>query len=140
MNENEDLLNMGADGLIEGENLGENVAVTAPVTEGMFLDLLKRGNADIRKDRAQAIGESAELMYKREVEDIKVELTNMIRDRENYLDMSPDTALSLKVAADFNAKDFVGVDIKLSVAIRNLNIKYELAKKRYERLFGKGIA
>jgi len=39
--------------------------------EGAFLSSLKRNNKQIRDDRAAAIGESAQLLYKRAVEDLE---------------------------------------------------------------------
>jgi hypothetical protein len=41
----------------------------AEVVEGAFLLSLKRNNSKIREDRAQAIGEDAQLIYKRKIED-----------------------------------------------------------------------
>ena len=107
--------------------------------KGAFLDSLVRNNKKIREDRAAAIGEDAELMYKRKVEDLQVKLNRMKRDRENMLDMSPDTAMSLKVASDFNADEFVDKDLILSVDIRNTDIELGIARSRYSYLFGKEI-
>ena len=83
-----------------------------------------------------AIGEDAQLMYKRETEDLALSLKRLKREQENMLDMSPTDANSLVLASDFNAKDYVAKDIEMSVKIRNLEIKLELAKKRYLHLFG----
>jgi hypothetical protein len=104
--------------------------------EGAFLVSLTRNNKEIRKDRAQAIGEDAELMYKRTVEDLEVSISRMKRDQENMLDMSPDNAMSLKIASDFDADEYTRKDLALGVKIRNEEIKLEIAKKRYQYLFG----
>lgn len=103
---------------------------------GAFIDSLKRNNRQIRDDRATAIGETAQIKYRRAVEDIEVKLKQMKRDRENMLDLSPENAMSLKLASDFNADEFVNKDIELGVSIRNTEIKLEIAKKQYEFLFG----
>ena len=103
--------------------------------KGAFVESLKRNNKKIREDRAQAIAEEAELVYKRYIEDLEVDIKKMIRDRENMLDLSPDSAVSLILATDFKAKDYVKKDAELSLNIRNANIELELAKKRYKRLF-----
>lgn len=103
---------------------------------GAFIDSLKRNNKQIREDRAQAIGEDAQIVYKRKIEDMDMELKRLRRNRENMLDLSSDNALSLKVAADFNATDFTDVDLRIGVDIRNLEIKLEIAKERFEYLFG----
>ena len=101
-----------------------------------FLESLKRNNDKIRDDRANAIAEDAQLMYKRETEDLALALKRLKREQENMLDMSPTDANSLVLASDFDAKDYVAKDLEMSVKIRNLEIKLELAKKRYAHLFG----
>lgn len=106
---------------------------------GAFIDSLKRNNAKIRSDRAIAIAEDAEMIYKREIEDLQVEIKKLLRERENALDLSPTTTDSLILATDFKSKDFVQRDLKMAVDIRNLTIKYELAVDRYNYLFNKTI-
>lgn len=109
------------------------------MAEGAFLDSLKRNNQQIREDRAASIAEDAELMYKREVEDLALVIRKLQREQENMLDMSPSDADSLVLASDFNAKDYVAKDLEIGVKLRNLEIKLEIAKKRYEFLFGKAL-
>jgi len=104
--------------------------------KGAFLDSLIRSNKQIRTDRAEAIGEDAEITFKREVEDIDLKIKRLKRDQENMLDMSPNDTHSLVLATDFNSKQFVEKDIQLGIQIRNEEIKFEIAKKRYEYLFG----
>jgi hypothetical protein len=104
---------------------------------GAFIESLKRNNAKIREDRALAIGEDAEIMYQREVEDLAMALKRLKREQENMLDLSPTDADSLVLASDFDAKDYVAKDIDLGVKIRNLEIKLEIAQKRFEYLFGR---
>ena len=103
-----------------------------------FMDSLVRNNKQIRQDRAEVIAEDAQVTYKRAVEDLELEIKRMKRDRENMLDLSPDHALSLKLATDFNAKEFVEKDIELGVKIRNAEITLEIARKRFAWLFGGG--
>ena len=52
------------------------------------------------------------------------------------LDLSPDHALSLKLAEDFDAQEFTEKDISIGVQIRNEEIRLEIATKRYNYLFG----
>jgi len=104
--------------------------------EGAFLASLKRNNKQIRDDRATAIGESAQLLYKRAVEDLEVMIKQKKRDQENMLDLSPSNALSLIVASDFKADIYVKKDMELSVDIRNAEIELEIARNRYKTLFG----
>ena len=103
---------------------------------GAFIESLKRNNKQIRDDRATAIAEDAQIMYRRQVEDLEVKVKRMKRDRENMLDLSPTDAMSLKLASDFNSEEYVKKDIELGVNIRNTEIKLEIAKKQYDNLFG----
>lgn len=105
-------------------------------TQGAFIDSLKRNNKQIREDRAAAIAEDADLLYKRSVEDLEVSISRMKRDQENMLDLSPENAMSLKLASDFNADEYVKKDLDLGVRIRNEEIRLEIARKRYNYLFG----
>ncbi len=102
---------------------------------GAFVGSLVRNNKRIREDRAIAIAESAEMIYKREVEDTELQIKQMRRDRDAMLDLSPTDAQSLVLASDFDAKAFVAKDITFGINLRNLEIKLEIAKARYSHLF-----
>jgi len=106
------------------------------VVVGAFMDSLVRNNKQIRRDRAEAIGEDAQLHYKREVEDLQYKIKRMRREREAMLDMSPTDAKSLVLATDFNSEDFVKKDIRLGIDIRNMEITLDIATNRYNFLFG----
>ena len=106
------------------------------VVTGAFIESLKRNNKQIREDRAITIVEDAELIYKRKIEDLEQSVKRMKRDQENMLDLSPESATSLKLASDFDAEDYVNKDLELGVKIRNEEIKLDIAKKRYAYLFG----
>jgi hypothetical protein len=123
----------------EKEATGAEVADEEKAPDGAFISSLKRNNKQIRSDRAEAISEDAQLLYKRAVEDLQVKIKRMERDQENMLDMSPDSAMSLKLASDFDAVSYVEKDVSLGVKIRNAKIKLEIAKKRYTYLFGETV-
>ena len=116
--------------------MSEEVNKNMESQEGAFLESLKRNNSKIRSDRAASITEDAQIIYKREVEDLELEIKKLKRERENMLDMSPTNATSLQLASDFNSKEFVQKDIEIGIRVRNLEIKVEIARKRYEYLFG----
>lgn len=103
---------------------------------GAFFGSLKRNNKQIRDDRATAISEDTQLIYKRQIEDIELNLKKMKREQENMLDLSPTTATSLVLASDFDSSAYVEKDLSLGVNIRNMEIKLEIAKARYTHLFG----
>jgi hypothetical protein len=115
----------------------ETEQIENPLDEmkGAFVGSLVRNNKKIRQDRAIAIAEDAQIIYKREVEDLGMKIKQMKRERSALLDLSPTTADSLILASDFNSKDFVEKDLSLAVNIRNLEIKLELAESRYNELF-----
>ena len=103
---------------------------------GAFINSLKRNNAQIREDRATAISDDTEVVYRRKVEDLELEIIQLERERNNMLDLSPDNADSLILAKNFNSKDYVEKDVKLSIRIRNTKIAHEIAAERYKELFG----
>lgn len=103
---------------------------------GAFLESLKRNNKQIRDDRAAAICEDTQMLFRRTVEDLEVKIKRMERERDNMLDLSPSDARSLVLACDFDANDFVSKDVELGVKIRNEKIKLEIAQQRYKILFG----
>lgn len=107
--------------------------------DGAFFLSLKRNNKQIRDDRAAAISEDTELVYKRTVEDLDLSIKKMKREQENMLDLSPTNAQSLVLASDFDSMAYADKDIELSVKIRNAEIKLDLARQRYQYLFGKKV-
>ena len=56
-------------------------------TKGAFLESLQRNNKQIRQDRAEAIAEDAELVFKRKVEDLEMKIKRMRRERDGMLDL-----------------------------------------------------
>ena len=103
--------------------------------KGRFVSSLRRNNKQIRDDRALAIAEDAELLFKREVEDITKSLKIARREREGMLDMGSTSTTTIISQSDFDAKDFVAKDLELGLKIRNLEIKLEIAASRYAELF-----
>lgn len=118
---------------MDTENTSSPTETVEPT--GAFYKALVRKNNKIRADRAAAIYESAEMLYKRSVEDMELEIKKLRRERAGMLDLSPTTADSLVLASDFNEKEFVARDLELGLKIRNLEIKLEIAKKSYQELF-----
>ena len=114
----------------------EGTTTQSPASQGAFSDSLRRNNRKIREDRAIAISEDTELIYKRKIEDLDLSIKKMQREQENMLDLSPTDAQSLVLASDFNSEEYASKDIDLGVKIRNAGIKLEVAQKRYAHLFG----
>lgn len=103
---------------------------------GAFLSTLIRSNKDIKKDRAIAVAEDVQMTYKRQVEDLEIKIKRLKREQENHLDLSPEVALGLKPAKDVDSLAWVDKDLALGVQIREEEIKLDIARKRYEYLFG----
>jgi len=121
----------------------ENDMTDAPATEaqeipGAFLSTLIRSNSKIKRDRAVAIAEDLQMTYKRQVEDITIQIKRLKRDQESQLDLSPETALGLVPAKNFDPLAWADKDLELGVQIRNEEIRLEIAQKRYDYLFGTG--
>ncbi len=104
--------------------------------KGKFIDSLKRNNRKIKTDRAISITEDTQLLYKRAVEDLDIKIKKMKRDQKNSLDLSPSDSRSLTPAKDFDSDGFVEDDINLAIKIKQSELSLEVAKKRYEELFG----
>lgn len=109
--------------------------ITDQVLPGAFVKSLQRNNAKIKADRAASIGEDAETLYKRKVEDLRLKIKKLSRDRDNMLDLSPAETTSLKLALDFDGSKFVQDDMDLTLKIRDLTIELEAAEQRYNYLF-----
>lgn len=112
-----------------------NEIETLEAMKGSFVESLKRSNSKIKADRAIMIAESYELVYKREVEDLEIQIKSIKREREAMYDLSPTTTDSLIMASDFDSKKYVTKDIELGLKIRNLEITLEIARARYKELF-----
>jgi len=117
------------------DNELDNTPATTSIP-GAFMESLVRNNKKIREDRAVAIGEAAQMLYKRQVEDLQLKIKQMKRERDAMMDLSPTTADSLVLASDFDAQKFVEKDIQIGTKIRELEIVLEIASARYKFLFG----
>lgn len=105
---------------------------------GAFHESLVRTNRQIKADRAAAISEDVETVYRRKVEDLGLKIRRMKQTQSASLDFSPETAGTLKLQ-QIDAESFSDSDLKACRDIRDLEITYELAKVRYHYLFGKTI-
>jgi hypothetical protein len=122
--------------LINNKNKKMETELELQQKQGAFVESLQRNNKQIRNDRAIAITEDAEMIYKRTIEDMEIEVKRLKRERESLLDLSPTSADSLVLASDFSSKNFVEKDVEIGLKIRNLDIKLDIARERYKHLFG----
>jgi hypothetical protein len=107
--------------------------------DGLFIQILTRNNKQIREDRAKDLLADAQMFYKRDIDDIEMSIRKTTSLRDSLLDLSPADTVSLKLASNFDAKDFCTRDLEYGVKLRQLTIELELAKARYKQLFGEDI-
>ena len=103
--------------------------------KGSFVTSLMRNNTAIRNDRAIAIAEDAELLFKRKVEDVTTQLKRLKRDRDNMLDLAGTDKTKIINPSDFKADAFVEKDLSIGLEIRDCEIQLEILTKRYNELF-----
>lgn len=107
--------------------------------KGALYQSLNRNNAQIKRDRAEIIGEDLEMEFSRGVQDAAKELKRVKRERDGMYDFSPTTSQSLVLAADLDAQLILKRDTELSVKIRKLELELEIRHERYKFLFGKEV-
>jgi hypothetical protein len=103
--------------------------------KGSFVISLMRNNKEIRNDRAAAIAEDAELLFKRKVEDVGTQLKRLKRDRDNMLDLAGTDKTKIINPSDFHADQFVAKDLQIGLAIRDCEIELKILTDRYNELF-----
>lgn len=106
--------------------------------DGVFEQMLKRNNKQLRDDRAQVIITNTEKFYRRKVEDLQDELNQIEVDRQNMMDVNPGNTQTIINPNDFNAEAFVQNDTMMAMKARETRIKLEEARNGYIRLFGTG--
>lgn len=105
-------------------------------TTGAFAESLKRSNSQIKKDRADQIGRMLMKQYQRKIEDLDDEIYQEAIARENMLDLSPSTIGSLQPAVNFDADKFLIQDVDAGIRLRELKIKSNIVRGRFNYLFG----
>jgi len=103
---------------------------------GYIAQSLGRSSKAIRAERGEAIAEDLEMSYKREIEDLQMELKRKRRDQLNMFDFGGTSTFSLVIAKDVDAAEIKEQDLFLALEIRNLNISLDLVTARYAFLFG----
>lgn len=109
---------------------------TDVATQGRFLDSLVRTNRQIKAGRAESMADSTRIVYRRRVEDLVAKLKKFRRELIDSLDLSGDSALSLKLAANYDENAWVQEDVTRRMEIRNLTIQLAVAYAGYTELFG----
>lgn len=117
------------------EEKDKAVILQDDATQSFLNEMLSRTTKQIREDRGRDILEDLEMEYKRKVEDLIKNITRLSRQQNNAFDFSPNSTTSL-VVKNVDGAEIMDADLAVSLEIRNLKIKLELAKARYNFLFG----
>ena len=107
---------------------------------GALASSLLRNRKQIVEERAISIFEDAELVFKREKEDLERDISRLIRARNTKLDLSPTNVTNMVVGEDFNAEKFMEEDIAISKQIREKSILLSIVTARYNYLFSGATA
>ena len=84
----------------------EKEEVIETEAKGFLQQSLNRSNKQIRQERGDAIAEDLEIIYKRKVEDLEVDVKRAKRQQENAFDFSPTNSQSLVMAKELESVDF----------------------------------
>ena len=103
---------------------------------GSFLESLVRSNRAIKAGRAESMADSTKIVYRRRVEDLVAKIKKLKRTLIDALDLSGDSALSLKLAQNYDENEWVQNDIATRLEIRNATIQLVAAYTGYSELFG----
>ena len=104
----------------------------------LFREYLKLNFKQLRDDRADAVAEDVECIFKRKIEDLSRSIKNYDRDRNNLiLDLCPTSAgVSTVVPSDFDPEVFIEKDLELGRSKRDALISLRLLRDRYATMFG----
>jgi len=105
--------------------------------KGGFLQAsLGRTNKQIRQERGDAIAEDLEIVYRRKVEDLETDVKRGITKQKNAFDFSPTNSQSLVMAKELESIDILEKDLALGEELRALKVRLNIARSRYNVLFG----
>lgn len=108
------------------------------LVSGAFVTALKRTNSQLRNDRAAGISDTAETMYKRTVEDLRLELKKLQREQESILDLGTNNKNTIIMESDFDVNKFILTDLDIAMKIVSVREKLMIAEARYDYLFKSG--
>lgn len=117
-------------------NVDPSASVEAKDVKGNFLQSLLRGPGAIKATKAMSIYEETKMKFQAKVDELRLDIRKKEREMEDRLDLSPDDALSLKFAANFDCESFVNEQINTCNLISKSKLRLKEAEARFEYLFG----
>jgi hypothetical protein len=117
--------------------MDELLDVKVPDNTGVFEGSLNRRTSEIKRDRVAKMTGGTKIIYRRKVEDFETAINALLMERDGLLDLNGTSTTSIISLGDFDAEKFTDADMKIGMQLRELRIRLEDAKERYEYLFGK---
>ena len=100
-----------------------------------FLNKISRSNKELRQDRALIIAKGTEKALRRKIEDFNDNLESLKLSLENLLDINPSNTHTIINPSDFDSAAYIRTAEEIDLKIRDITIRRDLAKVRYEQLF-----
>lgn len=103
------------------------------MSKELFKTKLSQTQDETNSDRIEIIYEETKTLFNREIENLQMQLKEIGVNRKSLLDFRNDGEIIKP--EDFKPKEFVRMDIELSLQEYNLNQALQVVKDRYKSLF-----
>jgi len=100
-----------------------------------FLNKISRSNKELRQDRALIIAKGTEKALRRKIEDFNDNLESLKLSLANLLDINPSNTHTIINPSDFDAAAYIRTAEEIDLKMRDITIRRDLAKERYDQLF-----
>ena len=107
----------------------------ANLTNSPFVKTISRSNKELKKDRALIIAKATEKALRRKIEDFNDHLESLKLRLDNLLDINPSNTHTIINPGDFDPEVYLKTAEDIDLKIRDITIRRDLAKKRYDLLF-----
>ena len=102
----------------------------------MFQEMLERGNAKIRGDRAKRIADSVKEAQVDLVRSLESQIRRVTDDLDRMLDLSTDnTSFTVNRVIDLDGSDFVTKLHELNISMTELSIELQIATETLNKYF-----
>lgn len=103
---------------------------------GIFMKMLIRSNANIRKDRSARLNKIGTREQQKIIDSLESRIDDGEDQLECMLDQSPNNQYSLQPGKKFEGESFAREYQEKSILLANLGIELEIAKENMKLLFG----
>jgi len=105
------------------------------IKNSSFFNKISRSNKELRQDRALIIAKGTEKALRRKIEDFNDNLESLKLSLDNLLDINPSNTHTIINPSDFDAAIYIRTAEEIDLKIRDITIRRDLAKARYDQLF-----